>query len=167
MKKILPIIIVAAFFSQQALPQNIELSPTVIASAGNYSEAGGISLSWTLGEVAVTTLQQGEIILSQGFQQSFLKEVGFATDPIKWQIAAYPNPVRDKLWIQFDLPETKDFSIEIQDVNGRLVSKEEYTQVIPGDVIPVDVSALGHGMYFFRVTTTDRRQTRVINITKL
>lgn len=167
MKKIIPIVLVAAFISQQAFSQNIELSPTVIASAGNYSEAGEISLSWTLGEVAVTTLQQGEIILTQGFQQSFLKEVGFASDPIKWQIAAYPNPVQDKLWIQFDLPETKDFSIEIQDVNGRLVSKEEYTQVTPGDVIPVDVSAFSHGMYFFRVTTTDRRQTRVINITKL
>jgi hypothetical protein len=167
MKKILPLVIVAAFIGQHAFSQNIELSPTVIASAGNYSEAGGIGLSWTLGEVAVTTLQQGDIVLAQGFQQSFLKQVGFATDPIKWQIAAYPNPVQDKLWIQFDLPEAKDFNIEISDVNGRLVSQKEYTQLTPGEVIPVDVSALGHGMYFFRVTTTDRRQTRVINITKL
>lgn len=167
MKKMLPIIIVAAFLGQQAFSQSIELSPTVIASAGNYSEVGGISLSWTLGEVAVTTLQQGKIILTQGFQQSFLKDVGFATDPIKWQIAAYPNPVQDKLRIQFDLPETTDFSIEIQDVNGRMISKEEYRQVLPGDVIQIDVSAFNYGVYFFRVATTDRRQTRVISITKL
>lgn len=167
MKKILPIIIVAAFLGQQAFSQNIELTPTVIASAGNYSEAGDISLSWTLGEVAVTTLQKGEIMLSQGFQQSFLKDVGFAADPIKWQISAYPNPVQDKLWIQFDLPETTDFSIEIQDVNGRLISKETYRQVIPGDVVQVDVSAFNYGVYFFRVATADRRQTRVISITKL
>ncbi|MCA1746596.1 MAG: T9SS type A sorting domain-containing protein, partial [Bacteroidales bacterium] len=124
-------------------------------------------ISWTLGEVAVTTLQQGDIILTQGFQQSFLRNVGFATDPIKWQIAAYPNPVRDKLRIQFDLSETTDFSIEIQDVNGRLISKKEYTQIIPGDVIQVDVSAFSDGIYYFRVATTDRRQTRVISITKL
>ena len=167
MKKILPIIIVAAFFGQQAFSQDIELSPTVIASAGNYSEAGGISLSWTLGEVAVTTLQQGEIILTQGFQQSFLKDVGFAANPIKWHIAAYPNPVQDKLWIQFDLPEAKDFMIEIQDVNGRVISQHQHKQIFPGDVIQVDVSAFSYGVYFFRVATADRRQTRVISITKL
>jgi hypothetical protein len=167
MKKVLHIIVLAVFFSQQTFSQDIELSPTVIASAGNYSEAEGISLSWTLGEVAVTTLQMGDIILSQGFQQSFLKDVGFAVDPIDWHIAAYPNPVQDQLRIQFNLPETKDFNIEIQDVNGRIISKEEYRQVIPGDVIQVDMSAFNYGVYFFRVATLDRRQTRVISITKL
>jgi len=167
MKKILPLIFVALLYSVQTFAQNIELSPTVIASAGNYSEAGGISLSWTLGEVAVTTLTQGNIILTQGFQQSFLRDVGFATDPIRWQIAAYPNPVRDLLRIQFDLPEKSDFVIEIQDVNGRLVSQEQFKQVFPGDVIPVEMSSYNPGVYFFRVSTTNREQVRVISITKL
>ncbi len=167
MKKILPFIIVTAFFGQQAFSQNIELSPTVVASAGNYSEAGEISLSWTLGEVAVTTLEQGDIILTQGFQQSFLKDVGFATDPIKWQVTAYPNPAQDKVRIQFDLPETTDFVIEIQDINGRMISREHYGQIFPGDVVQIDVSTLDYGVYFFRIATTNRRQTRVINITKL
>jgi hypothetical protein len=167
MKKILPFLFVTLFYSGHTFAQNIELSPTVIASAGNYSEAGGISLSWTLGEVAVTTLTQGNIILTQGFQQSYLRDVGFATDPIRWQIAAYPNPVRDLLRIQFDLPEKSDFVIEIQDVNGRLVSQEQFKQVFPGDVIPVEMSSYNPGVYFFRVSTTNREQVRVISITKL
>jgi hypothetical protein len=167
MKKILPFIFAALFYSVHTSAQNIELSPTVIASAGNYSEAGGISLSWTLGEVAVTTLTQGNITLTQGFQQSFLRDVGFAKDPIRWQIAAYPNPVRDLLRIQFDLPEDRDFIIEIQDVNGRLVSQEQFKQVFPGDIIPVEMSSYNPGVYFFRVSTINREQVRVISITKL
>lgn len=151
---------------QLVLAQSVQLSPTVIASAGNYSEAGNISLSWTLGEVAVTTLSQGDLVLTQGFQQSFLTEVGFAMDPILWKIIAYPNPVNDELRIQFDVPDPTDFLVEIQDVTGRLLSQEQYKQVFPGDVIPVNMSSYKEGMYFFRISTNDRKQVRVISITK-
>jgi hypothetical protein len=167
MKRILPFIFAALFACAYTHGQNIELSPTVIASAGNYSEAGTISLSWTLGEVAVTTLTQGDIILTQGFQQSFLTDVGFAAVPIRWQITAYPNPVRDELRVRFDLPETTEFFIEMQDVHGRLVSQEQYKQVFPGDVIQFEMSPYNPGVYFFRVSTTNRTQVRVISITKL
>ncbi|MEX0986310.1 MAG: T9SS type A sorting domain-containing protein [Bacteroidales bacterium] len=167
MKKNLPIIIAAVFYCQLAFSQNVVLSPTVIASAGNYSEAGGISLSWTLGEVAISTLQGGDIILTQGFQQAFDGNVGFNIDPIKWQILAYPNPVSDQLRIQFDMPETNDFIIEIQDVTGRIISQEQYKEVYPGDMIQVNMSSYQYGVYLFRISTTNRTQVRVISISKI
>ncbi len=151
---------------QVILAQSVQLSPTVIASAGDYAEAGNISLSWTLGEVAVTTLSQGDLVLTQGFQQSFMKDVGFAMDPILWKIIAYPNPVNDELRIQFDVPESTDFLVEIQDVGGRLLGQEQYRQVSPGDVIPVEMTSYREGVYFFRISTNDRKQVRVISITK-
>lgn len=166
MKKILLLLSGALLAGQLVMAQSVQLSPTVIASAGNYSEAGGISLSWTMGEVAVTTLSNGNLVLTQGFQQSFLEDVGFSLDPIQWQIIAYPNPVRDQLRIQFDVPDPTDFLVEIQDVSGRLLSQEQYRQVYPGDVIPVEMSAYNEGVYFFRISTSDRNQVRVISITK-
>jgi hypothetical protein len=45
------------------------LSPDVISSAGNYFETPNASLSWTLGETAAETFTNGNIILTQGFQQ--------------------------------------------------------------------------------------------------
>jgi len=45
------------------------LSPTVIATSGNYSTGAGVSLSWTLGEIVSETLINGAYILTQGFQQ--------------------------------------------------------------------------------------------------
>lgn len=167
MKKIIPLVISFFFSFQLASSQGIELSPTVIASAGNYSEAGGISLSWTLGELAVTMLEQGDIVLTQGFQQSFLKDVGFGLHPINWQIAAYPNPVVDNLRIQFDMPETRDFIIEIQDIHGRVISQQQHLQVLSGNVITVEMSSYSYGVYLFRISTTDRQQSRVLGITKL
>jgi hypothetical protein len=167
MKKNLQLLIAAIFICQVAFSQNVELSPSVIASAGNYSESGDISLSWTLGEIAVSTLQQGELMLTQGFQQAFLKDVGFNLDPIEWKIIAYPNPVKDKLQIQFDLMEPADFFIEIQDVSGKLLSQEQFKGVLPGDVIPVEMSSYKYGVYFFRISTSNREQVRVISISKL
>lgn len=166
MRKIVMFISCALLAGQLAMAQSVQLSPTVIASAGNYSEAGGISLSWTLGEVAVSTLSNGNLVLTQGFQQSFLEDVGFSMDPILWQIIAYPNPVTDELRIQFDVPDPTDFLVEIQDVTGRLLSQEQYKQVIPGDVVPVEMSSFREGIYFFRISTSDRKQVRVISITK-
>lgn len=166
MKNILLLITGALLTGQLVMAQSVQLSPTVIASAGNYSEADGISLSWTLGEVAVSTLSNGNLVLTQGFQQSFLEDVGFSMDPILWQIIAYPNPVTEQLRIQFDVPDPTDFRVEIQDVTGRLMSQEQYKQVFPGDVIPVDMASYSEGVYFFRISTADRKQVRVISITK-
>lgn len=166
MKKRLTLLIGTMLAFQVLSAQSIELSPTVIASAGNYAEAGGISLSWTLGEIAVSTLTGGDLILTQGFQQSFDDGTGFNLDPIKWQIFAYPNPVENELKIQFDVPEPSDFLIEIQDVTGRILSQEQFKEVFPGDVIPVEMNSYKTGVYFFRVSTTDRKQVRVISVRK-
>ncbi len=41
----------------------------VVASSGDYYEGANISLSWTLGEIATETYDNGSNILTQGFQQ--------------------------------------------------------------------------------------------------
>lgn len=47
------------------------VSPEVISSAGDYYEGANVSLSWTLGEIATETYSNGNVILTQGFQQPF------------------------------------------------------------------------------------------------
>lgn len=55
-----------------AMAQSI--SPSVIASSGGSGTVGGVTVDWTVGEVAVTTLDNGTNILTQGFHQG---------DPVK------------------------------------------------------------------------------------
>lgn len=52
------------------------LDQQVIATAGNYSEAGGVSVSWTLGECVIATFESDDIILTQGFQQPLMTFTG-------------------------------------------------------------------------------------------
>jgi hypothetical protein len=59
--------LLAVFIQIKITAQN--LTPTVTATAGGYSTGGGSSLSWTIGETFITTLQNGNNVLTQGFQQ--------------------------------------------------------------------------------------------------
>ncbi|MFC2176342.1 hypothetical protein ACFLR1_05175, partial [Bacteroidota bacterium] len=48
------------------------ISPEVIASAGGHFDNGTTQLSWTLGEVAIDTYDNGTNIITQGFHQTQL-----------------------------------------------------------------------------------------------
>lgn len=68
MKKYLLLIILGFSLAFTAGAQS--LAPSVLGTAGDHAQAGGIQLSFTAGEAGgVTTATAGGIILTQGFQQ--------------------------------------------------------------------------------------------------
>ena len=166
MKK--PATIVSMFFLAVAtLSAQVILAPSVISSGGGHFDGDNFSISWTLGELAVTTLTGGDLILTQGFQQPFITGVGIAEKEMDWQISVYPNPVSDELRIRFDIPDPGDYFIEVQDVMGRLMSQEQHKQVTTGDVILLKTSHYTYGVYFLRVFTGDRQQVQVTRFEKI
>ena len=171
MRKILFSILAGVLFAFPGTAQTVVIPTSVISSAGNSVTAGNIQLSWTLGELAVSTLEAGEYVISQGFQQSYLSVTEDTTNlvlnPINWNISAYPNPVSQDLKIQFNVPEETDFIVEIQDVAGKLIYQNSYRKVLPNDIINLDMSSYTSGLYFFRISTPDRKQMRVISISKI
>ena len=46
-------------------------TPVVIGSSGSEAQVGDLHISWTLGELATSTLINGGIIVSQGFHQTY------------------------------------------------------------------------------------------------
>jgi hypothetical protein len=48
------------------------LSPKVISTSGGYATGGGNSLSFTIGETFNTTFQSGNVLLTQGQQQTYI-----------------------------------------------------------------------------------------------
>ena len=67
------IVILTIIFCQYNYSNSQSLSPHVLATAGGYFAAGGSSLSWTMGETFNTTLQNGNVILTQGQQQPYVQ----------------------------------------------------------------------------------------------
>ncbi len=145
----------------------ISLAPSVIGAGGAYAENEEISLSWTLGELATSTLTGGDFILTQGFQQAFAMGTGIASDELNWNISVYPNPVSDEFRIRFDIRNSEDFLIEIQDVTGRLIRQIQQKNVNPGDILLINTSTYTTGIYFLKVLSSDRQQLQVTSLRKL
>ncbi|MEA3444439.1 MAG: T9SS type A sorting domain-containing protein, partial [Bacteroidota bacterium] len=75
------------------------VSPEVVATAGGYVEGAGVSVSWTLGEISVETYTAGNVVLTQGFQQTWsttdCQTMNFASG---WSIfSSYINPTNPLL----------------------------------------------------------------------
>lgn len=160
-------LLTVVLLSSISLQAQIEMTPSVISSSGGYGENKNFSISWTLGELAITTLQGENLVLTQGFQQPLTIGTGIKKDEVKWSISVYPNPVHNELNILFDLRETKDFLLEIQDVTGRILMQEHRENVNQGDVVIINTSGLVSGVYFLRILTTDFQQVKVTSLRKL
>lgn len=92
MKKILILLFNVVFLV--GLHAQITNEQQVISNGGNYSEAEGLSLSWTLGETVIATFENSGLVLTQGFQQPlFLFQGQIVVVPQGWSgISSYILP---------------------------------------------------------------------------
>lgn len=124
MKKILTLLFsvcLAVGVMAQTMEQN------VISGGGNYSENGGISLSWTLGEPVIATFENGGLVLTQGFQQPLFQFNGQVViipagwsgisswvdpdnplvedifEPVEDDLVILQNPLGQVYWPDFDI----------------------------------------------------------------
>lgn len=72
MKKIISGIILGMACCIQHAAYAQSLSPKATPTSGGYFSAGGKSLSWTMGETFYKPLQNGNVMLTQGFQQPYV-----------------------------------------------------------------------------------------------
>lgn len=103
-----------------------QLSPEVIASAGDHFENGDISLSWTIGEPIISTFQ-GDYILTQGFHQNMYM-ITSVDDMVfdDFKINIFPNPTPSLLNIEIIGKEhlSQNIVLKLFDSNGRLLKEE-------------------------------------------
>ncbi len=150
--------------------QDYSLTRTVISTAGHFNSAGGYTLSGTIGELAIATLDPGgSYILTQGFQQPDEVGVnpGFDDLGMDWSVSAYPNPVSDFLNIRFNIENPVDFIIEIIDLTGKKLWIRNYPGIMPRDVISIDLSRYVRGVYMLRISTPDQKVNKIYKIQKL
>lgn len=137
--------------------QNI--APEVIATAGKDLSAGEYRLSFTIGELAVTTLKPGPFILTQGFQQPpnlYLSDINIHS-PLKIQLNAYPNPTTDVVNIIINgLPHETLYKILVYNNFGQVVELSgQNIDLESGTLISIDLSAFARGSYFIRIFSVE------------
>lgn len=165
MKRI--VIIIFLFISYTGMTQ--EASLQVIASAGGYfeNETAGFSLSWTVGEVAYSTLTATDYILTQGFQQGDL----FATNTEEPNfsesgISIYPNPAVNEIRVIISAAEGQEsVLVDFYDLTGRKVDSRKF-QFSPNVPKTLELSTLKPGLYLVKFTFENANRSTLIKLVK-
>ena len=66
-------------------------------------------------------------------------------------IAIYPNPVRQTLFVSVSLDEMADFSIQVEDREGRMIQRREIEAAMADQASTLDLSHLVPGIYQLRL----------------
>ncbi|MCB0652654.1 MAG: T9SS type A sorting domain-containing protein [Saprospiraceae bacterium] len=123
------------------------LTPVVISGAGSDGNAGDYHLTWTLGEVAITSHIQPDVTLLQGFHQPEYIITQLVEGPEKdFKILVYPNPVSD--YINIEVTGIKNpLKFEMYDLVGLLIMKEE----LENPFTRINMATIPDGAYLFRI----------------
>ncbi len=134
----------------------------VLSSAGQSQTAAGTEASWTIGEVVIETWSQPTGTLTQGFHQT--KLIVTAISDLDWpglKINAFPNPVGDKLNIEFNMLPEELFFVVI-DVRGKTIQQN----FIKSEKTTLDFSGFATGLYFLKIQTKTGKPVQTFKIVK-
>jgi hypothetical protein len=141
-----------------------QIKQEVIASAGGFNVASGnsISISWTLGETIIPTFtsQDGQLILTHGFQQKVIVTAieENLLDPV--QVTVFPNPASDIVNIEFDTPTDGEIKLFLIDAQGKMVKTDKIESAITNKQI--NLQDLPAGIYYLRLT-----KGKLVNVYKV
>ena len=145
---------------------------TVAAQSGLVTTGGDIqgsngSVSYTVGQVAVQSIEASAASLTEGIQQPYeIQTIGVDNYPsITLDAAVYPNPTADRLVLSVEnFVETygrTSLRAALYNTNGQYIQ----TVDVAGAQTTINMSALSAGTYFLRVTA-DQQTLKTFKVVK-
>jgi hypothetical protein len=133
-----------------AFSLSAQVKQEVIASAGGYSVASGVSLSWTLGETIIPTFTNGGLTLTHGFQQQLIVTAVEENLEDVVKVTLYPNPASDIVNIKLGSPLDGEVKLFLLDSRGKLIKTDfmEETAVEK----EINLQDLPAGLYLLKMT---------------
>ncbi|MBN9296674.1 MAG: T9SS type A sorting domain-containing protein [Filimonas sp.] len=132
------------------------LERTLISTGGKIASAPQVDLNYSIGELAIATLQgtgNTTVICTEGFQQKLQKDV-LKTEPrVDWygvRVDAYPNPVKDYLTVYVYDDNLDDYRVELYDASERLIQQYKLQQ----NKLVIPVQYLPSGFYWLKFFNT-------------
>jgi hypothetical protein len=134
-----------------------------IASSGGQATGTGGSVSYSIGQIAYSSLSGTNGSLIQGVQQPY--EISIITSindlAIDLKAQVYPNPTTDKLILSIGSNEVKNLRYVLVDLQGKVLKSDR----IINSNSSLDFSKLTNGSYFLRVLSNNK-QVKTFQIIK-
>ncbi len=166
MKEKLLFLFFCCFLGFSGTAQSFERS--VLASDGASSTLGDITLDWTLGELATSTLVTEDGMLTQGFHQPVLsvtRVLRYENLEDYYTIQVMPNPVSTILNIDIQSDREDLLSVELLDLNGKVLNQQVLE--FPFQKFQFEMGNFPGGLYLVRVKTADNKPVGLFKVNKL
>ncbi len=135
------------------LAQDISFPSAIVSAGGSTGDGNPVNLSrWRIGQVHVLTIPIDQTTMD---------------NDLDWNVIAYPNPVKDLLQLEFELPETRDLFLKVTDASGRVIFIQEARPFINGFISELDMSKYPSALYLLQISSSDLKSQRVLRIQKL
>ena len=140
--------------------------PEIVSSAGETFQGNSMQIGWTLGEVAIATIQNSSQQLTQGFHQPNYMITSVIELPAEiGQIHIFPNPTSDIIKMELNFDQIREVKIQLIDLNGRLIWTREQ---IGSQIEQVkDLTNLSDGNYFLNFLIDGNKYSQTFKIQKL
>lgn len=151
-----------------ALNAQVTLERDVIGASGINSSGGGLLVSWTVGEPAVTFTINGGLILSEGFQQyDFNTPSGINEVNNTGEISIYPNPTSDLVYYDIQTAEELELTGTVYDATGREVLRIPTFAVIDSYHGQLSLENLPAGIWTLVFNSASGTYSQTFRIVKL
>lgn len=149
--KTIPILFLIAILPWHILSAQ-SLEKQVIGAAGASVSNGSISLDFTVGEAAVTTLSQANFILTQGFHQGEMMTTSVNGLPVSVAYKIFPNPTADKLWLEMTGDELDLYVLLYTEIGQPLSLTKRHIKGVGQWQDHFDLSKVSTGLYLLVFT---------------
>jgi hypothetical protein len=141
---------------------NLYAQNNIVSSGGQVTGTGG-SVSYSIGQIAYSSLSGTNGSLIQGVQQPYENSIitsinDFAID-IKAQV--YPNPATNQLILSIGMEDYKNLRFVLVDLQGKILKSDKV--INPNSTI--DFSKFSNGTYFLTVLL-NKKQIKSFQIVK-
>lgn len=158
------VVILISILTLEGYANAQSVTPSVVASAGDFFSNTSGSVSWTLGEPMGETYSSSSNWLTQGYQQTW--DIGTSvTSPSPVNADLYPNPTNDIVNIQFGADASGEYVIEVYNTLGQMLNSSQFAAT-PSARAEVSLSDYSDGIFFITVRKNDGSTNSTFKINK-
>lgn len=145
------------------------LERQVIASTGGYSEANGVSLSFTVGEPVIETAVSGSVVLTQGFQQPDDITTGINDKPsVTVNYTVFPNPTANTITIDLQSDKNVEVELALYDLGGQRISMLDRKTRVEGTAQEeMDLTNLAAAQYILVLSDVNGKPLKNFKVQKI
>jgi PKD repeat protein len=163
---------------------NAQFTSNVIGATGYFTNqsTNAVSYNWNFGDASpgstsanpshtytangtytVTLTATGPCGIDTYTLTVTITQVGLQDNDLAQTLSLYPNPNDGNFTLAFDFTTQKDVLIEVMDMSGRIIFKDQENNIMSYNK-QIGLESAESGMYFVRITTTEGVVTQKVMI---